>query len=125
MTNISVTCIQALHSPFLYPLSLEDFGQFVESSKALGDVISLGSVVDSHLGLSVGQGSLKEKRDDTTEQRSFFFIYNLLLLVLFTGKCCCFTFELMTLFVNRVFRILALWFISQIHEKAILVNYEE
>lgn len=62
MTNISVTCFQALHSPFLYPLSLEDFGQFVESSKALGDVISLGGVVDSHLGLSVGQGSLKEKK---------------------------------------------------------------
>lgn len=51
----------ALHSPFLYPPSLQDFGQFVESSKAVGDVISLGGVVNPHLGLSVGQGSLKKK----------------------------------------------------------------
>lgn len=29
-----------------------------------------------------------------------------------------FTLELMTLFVNRVFKISALWFISQIHENA-------
>lgn len=28
------------------------------------------------------------------------------------------TLELMTLFVNRVFRISALWFVSQMHEKA-------
>lgn len=32
------------------------------------------------------------------------------------------TLELITLFVNRVFRISALWFISQIHEKASLVK---
>lgn len=31
----------------------------------------------------------------------------------------------MTLFVKRVLRISALWFISQIHEKAILVNYNK
>ena len=36
--------------------------------------------------------------------------------------CVCFTFELMTLFVNLVFRISALWFNSQIQEKA---NLEE
>lgn len=34
----------------------------------------------------------------------------------------CFTFELMALFVNLVFRISALWFNSQIQEKA---NLEE
>lgn len=68
MTNISPTCIQALHSPFLYPPPLQDFGQFVESSKAVGDVISLGGVVDPHLGLSVGQGSLKRKKRGHIQQ---------------------------------------------------------
>lgn len=36
-----------------------------------------------------------------------------------------YTLELMTLFVNRVFRISALWFISQIHEKASLVKKQK
>lgn len=36
--------------------------------------------------------------------------------------CWLFTLELMMLFVNRVFRISALWLISQIHEKAILAK---
>lgn len=77
MTNIAPTCMQALHSPFLYPLSLEDFGQFVESSKAFSDVISLGGVIDPHLGLSVGQGSLKEKRDRQQSKDHVFLSFHL------------------------------------------------
>ena len=39
--------------------------------------------------------------------------------------CRYFTLELITLFVNRVFRISAFWFISQIHEKASLVKSDK
>ena len=48
------------HRPFLYPLSLQDLGQPVQTSQALGDVIIHVGVVNPHLGLRVREGRLRE-----------------------------------------------------------------
>lgn len=51
-------------SPFLYPPPFKNFSQFVQASQALCDVIVFVDIIDSHLGLSVGQRRLKQDKGE-------------------------------------------------------------
>lgn len=137
-------------SPFLYSTSLQDLRQLVQASEALGDVIVHALIVNSHLSLGVGERSLatwqptqQPQLDTGTHSHTHTYWWEVWLetqmvgaiwkakqdhswhtnkLIIETGfrSFPQSTFELMTLLVKRVLRISALWFISQMQEKASL-----
>lgn len=55
--------------PFLYPMPLEDFGQFVEAPQTFGNIIILGGVINPHLGLSISQRRLDRIKRSRGRQR--------------------------------------------------------